>query len=296
MIASGCTERKDLLRVVAYCRVSTATEEQATSIELQEQYYAQLIATNPNWVNAGVFCEQVSGLNIEKRPKFQAMMQMCIKRKIDLILTKSISRLGRNTLDVLQALWELQELDIDVYFEKENLWLHDKHTELLITVFCAFAQNESENMSQNIRWGVRQGFRTGTSGYADFACYGYRHGTDGRLVIDETEAAVVRRIFQMRAEGKSLGAISQWLYGANIPSPRGKQRWSRETISKLIKNEKYTGDVLLQKTFVRDIFTGKQMKNQGELDQFLIQEHHEAIVNKELFEIAVRGTSSTAAS
>lgn len=113
MIAPDCTEGKDLLRVAAYCRVSTATEEQATSIELQEQYYAQLIATNPNWVNAGAFCEQISGLNIEKRPKFQAMMQLCRKRKIDLILTKSISRLGRNTLDVLQALWELQELDID---------------------------------------------------------------------------------------------------------------------------------------------------------------------------------------
>lgn len=284
MVTRNRTDGECQLRVAAYCRVSTGLEAQTTSIQLQEQHYTQLIAQNPNWINVGMFCERVSGLNIKNRPNFRAMMQMCRRGKIDLILTKSISRLSRNTLDTLQTLQEFRELGVGVYFEKENMWLHDKHMDLLITVFCAFAQNESETMSQNIRWGVRQGFRTGTSGYANFACYGYRCADNGQLVIVEAEAAVVKQIFQMRAEGKSLSAISDWLYNAQIPSPRGKPRWSRETISKLLKNEKYIGDVLLQKTFVGDVLVGKQLKNQGELAQVLIQGHHPKIVNQELFE------------
>ncbi|MBS6474546.1 MAG: recombinase family protein [Clostridiales bacterium] len=272
------------LRVAAYCRVSTRQEEQDGSIKQQEQYYAQFISGNPNWTNAGVFSERVSGLRMKDRPAFQSMMKLCHRGKIDLILIKSFSRLGRNTLDMLRVLRELKELGVDVHFEEENLWLHDERMEMLIAVFCAFAQSESENMSQNIRWGVRQGFRMGTSGYADFVCYGYKRGDDGRLAIDEPDAEIVRRIFQMRAEGKSVGAISDWLYESKISSPTGKERWSRETISKLLRNEKYLGDVLLQKTFVKDVLTGKQFKNCGELERYLIQQHHPAIVSRELFD------------
>ena len=168
------TEKR--LRVAAYCRVSTRQEEQDSSIEQQEQYYTQVISNHPNWTNAGVFVERVSGLRMKGRSEFQALMKLCRRGKVDLILVKSFSRLGRNTLDMLRALRELKGLDVDVYFEEENLWLHDERIEMLITVFCAFAQSESENMSQNIRWGVRQGFRMGTSGYADFVCYGYKRG------------------------------------------------------------------------------------------------------------------------
>ena len=278
------TEKR--LRVAAYCRVSTRQEEQDSSIEQQERYYEQYISKNKNWTNAGVFSERVSGLNMKGRTEFQALMKLCRRRKIDLILVKSFSRLGRNTLDMLRALRELKDLGVDIYFEEENLWLHDERMEMLIAVFCALAQSESENISQNIRWGVRQGFRMGTSGYADFVCYGYKRGDDGRLAIDEPDAKIVRKIFQMRAEGKSLGAISDRLYENRIPSPTGKERWSRETISKLLRNEKYTGDVLLQKTFVKDVLTGKQFKNQGELKQYLIQQHHPIIISKELFEQA----------
>lgn len=272
------------LRVAAYCRVGTRQEEQDGSIEQQEQYYTQVISNHPNWTNAGVFVERVSGLRMKGRSEFQALMKLCRRGKADLILVKSFSRLGRNTLDMLRSLRELKNLGVDVYFEEENLWLHDERMEMLITVFCAFAQSESENMSQNIRWGVRRGFRMGTSGYADFVCYGYKRGDDGQLAIDEPDAEIVRRIFQMRADGKSLGAISDWLYEYKVPSPTGKERWSRETISKLLRNEKYTGDVLLQKTFVKDVLTGKQFKNQGELEQYLIQQHHPMIVSRELFE------------
>lgn len=283
-ISDGYPSAEKHLRVAAYCRVSTRQEEQDRSIEQQEQFYTQVISRNPNWMNAGVFYERASGLRMKDRPIFQSMMKLCRRGKVDLILVKSFSRLGRNTLDILRVLRELKDLGVDVYFEEENLWLHDERMEMLIAVFCAFAQSESENMSQNIRWGVRQGFRMGTSGYADFVCYGYKRGDDGRLAIDEPDAEIVRRIFQMRAEGKSLGAISDWLYESKISSPTGKERWSRETISKLLRNEKYLGDVLLQKTFVKDVLTGKQFKNSGELERYLIQQHHPSIVSRELFE------------
>lgn len=280
----SCPSTMKRLRVAAYCRVSTRQEEQSSSIEQQEQYYTQAISNYPNWTNVGVFSERVSGLRMKGRSEFQALMKLCRCGKVDLILIKSFTRLGRNTLDMLRALRELRDLGVDVYFEEENLWLHDECMEMLITVFCAFAQSESENMSQNIRWGVRHGFRMGTSGYADFVCYGYKRGDDGRLAIDEPDAKIVRKIFQMRTEGKSLGAISDWLYDRRVPSPAGKERWSRETISKLLRNEKYTGDVLLQKTFVKNVLTGQQFKNHGELERYLIQQHHPGIVSRELFE------------
>ena len=272
------------LRVAAYCRVSTEQEEQDSSIELQEMYYRRLIEENPNWTNAGIFSERASGLNLKERPAFIKMMGKCRKRQIDLILTKAMSRFGRNTLDMLKALRELRGLGVDVYFERENLWLHDQQLETLVAMLFAFAQAESENMSQNIKWGIKRGFESGTSGYADFVCFGYKRDDDGRLTIDEPDAKIVRKLFEMRASGKSLGAISDWLFEQGIPSPTGRSRWSRETISKLLKNEKYLGDVLLQKTYVKDLFSGKQVKNAGEKNQYLYQEHHPAIISRELFE------------
>lgn len=274
------------LCVAAYCRVSTDREEQDSSIELQELRYRQMIEENPNWENAGVFSERATGLNLQERSAFQAMIRQCREEKINLILTKSISRFGRNTLDILRVLQELRELNVDVFFEKEDLWLHERDLQIVLTAYCAFAQAESEDMSRNIRWGIKRSFQSGTSGYADFVCFGYKRGDEGRLAIDEPDAKIVRRIFEMRADGSSLGTISDWLYENKIPSPAGKDRWSRETISKLLKNEKYTGDVMLQKTFVKDLFSGKQIKNNGELEGYLIQEHHPAIVNRELFDRA----------
>lgn len=274
------------LCVAAYCRVSTDREEQDSSIELQELRYRQMIEENPNWENAGVFSERATGLNLQERSAFQAMIRQCREEKINLILTKSISRFGRNTLDILRVLQELRELNVDVFFEKEDLWLHERDLQIVLTAYCAFAQAESEDMSRNIRWGIKRSFQSGTSDYADFVCFGYKRGDEGRLAIDEPDAKIVRRIFEMRADGSSLGTISDWLYENKIPSPAGKDRWSRETISKLLKNEKYTGDVMLQKTFVKDLFSGKQIKNNGELERYLIQEHHPAIVNRELFDRA----------
>ena len=266
--------------------MSTDHEEQDSSIELQEHYYGQLINDNPKWENAGVFAERVTGLRMKERTAFKKLVAKCKRGEVDLILTKSISRFGRNTLDVLRTLQKLYECEVNVWFEKENLYLDDRKMNFLITTYAAFAQAESENVSQNIKWGIRQGFRTGTSGYADFVCYGYKRGENGELAIDEHEAEVVRQIFRMRTEGMSLGKISEWLYDHEIPTPTRRARWSRETISKLLRNEKYVGDVLLQKTYVEDLFSGKQVKNTGGKDRFLLQEHHPAIVDRVLFEMA----------
>jgi len=272
------------LQVAAYCRVSTEQEEQNSSIQLQEMCYRRMIEENPNWKNAGIFSEKATGLNLYCREGFRSMLRSCRRGKIDLILTKSISRFGRNTLDMLKALRELHELGVDVFFEKENLWLHDRHLQVLITIYCAFAQAESEYMSYNIKWGIKRGFQGGRSGYADFVCFGYKRGDDGCLDIDESDAEIVRKMFEMRADGESLGAISDWLHENKIPSPTGREHWSRETISKLLRNEKYIGDVILQKTFVENLFSGKQVKNSGQKARYLIQEHHPAIVCRELFE------------
>lgn len=271
------------IRVAAYCRVSTELEEQTSSIELQEQHYVQMILENPNWEYASIFSERVTGLNLKERPEFCKLINKCRKKKVDLILTKSISRFGRNTLDVLRVLQDLHNLGVEVYFERENLWLCQQRMQVLLTTYCAFAQAESEDMSRDIKWGIKRGFQNGTSGYAGFACFGYKRGANGKLAIDEPDAKIVQNIFEMKAAGYSLGSITNWLYENGIPSPRGKIRWSRETISKLLRNEKYTGDVLLQKTFVEDLFSGKQRKNIGQLEMFLIREHHPMIINRALF-------------
>ena len=218
------------LRVAAYCRVSTELKEQTSSFELQERHYSQLIAGNPHWENAGIFLERATGLNLKERPEFRRMLIQCRKKRIDLILTKSISRFGRNTLDMLRSLRDLHGLGVEVYFEQEDMWFNEQRIQILLTAYCALAQAESEDMSRNIKWGIKRGFEKGTSGYAEFACFGYKHGDDGRLVIDEPDAEIVRKMFEMRAVGSSLGAISKWLYESKVPpqpgSPTGVGRRS----------------------------------------------------------------------
>ncbi len=179
--------------------------------------------------------------------------------------------------------WSCAGAGVDVFFEKENIWLYDRQMQILLTAYMSYDQAESESMSRNIKWGIRKGFQNGTD-YTDFICFGYRRSSDGNLVINEPEANVVRKIFELRASGRSLNEISNWLYSEHIPSPTGKERWSRETISKILKNEKYTGDVILQKTFVSDIFSDKQSRNVGQLNRYIVHEHHPAIVSREVFE------------
>lgn len=246
-----------LYRVVAYCRVSNPTYEQAGSLETQIKYYTTRIAENFLWEDAGVYGEVASGRNTSDRLEFKKLMAKCRKHKVDLILTKSISRFGRNTLDTVRALRKLQSLGVDVYFEQEKIHLLDPGSQMAIEIYCSLAQQESESKSHDIKWGVDKGFKDGTSGYANFACYGYRSDDELGLVIVPKEAEIVRLIFDLRLQGYSYGKISSALAGKQIPSPTGKPIWSRECISKMLKNEKYTGSVLLQKTFVDNYLTGR---------------------------------------
>lgn len=271
------------LRVAAYCRVSSDKEEQQSSLDSQIQYYQEQITACEGWDFAGIFSDRGSGLKDEERTALQALMKKCRQGKIDLILTKSISRFGRNTLNTLITTRELKALGVDVWFEKEHIHLLSEDSEMMLTAYAMFAQAESESMSRNIQAGIRYGFKSGTSGYAHFVCYGYEHDSSGKLVINEAQAAIVREIFARRAAGQSLSKISEWLHENGIKSPTGKEHWSRETLNKLLHNEKYTGDVLLQKTYISDLLEGIQIKNSGERSRYLYQNNHPAIISKELF-------------
>lgn len=273
------------LRVAAYCRVSNPTEEQAASLEAQLQYYTDNIAENPLWTNAGVYGEAVTGRNIKERSEFKKLMAKCRKHKVDLILTKSINRFGRNALDTIRSIRELQSFGIDIFFEQENIQSLDPDARIAIETHCAIAQRESESKSHDIKWGIDRGFQDGTSGYLNFKCYGYRSDKEHGLVVEPNEAWIVQMIFNLRLEGRSLGSIASELAKMKISSPSGKPIWSRECIRKMLINEKYTGSVMLQKTFVADYFSGKQAKNTGQKDRYLVENNHQAIILREVFEM-----------
>ena len=270
-------------KVAAYCRVSTQQEIQYHSLEAQLEYYEKRINSNPGWEFVGIYADEASGRNNQKMRNFQRMMDDCRAGKIDLILAKSISRLGRNTLQFLQACDELKQLNVDVYFEVEKLYLHNPKAVRLLTIYASVYQNESEVKSFNTSWGIRKRFANGTSAKANTPCYGYRRNKDGELVVLPEEATVVQHIYNLRSQGLSLRKIKCELESCEIKSPYGKLTWGVETIRRILQNEKYKGHVLLQKTYVSNFFTGKCTNNGGELPKYLIKCHHEAIIDSKDF-------------
>ena len=265
-------------RVAAYCRVSTMQEIQHHSLEAQRDYYEKLIASRPHWIFVGVYTDQVSGRHNLKMRDFQRMLEDCRNGKIDLVLVKSISRMGRNTVQFLQACTELNGLGVDVYFEVEKLHINDPQAVRLLTIYASLYQNESESKSALITWGIRVRFANGSSGFANRPCYGYRRNPAGLLEIVPEEAEIVRQIFRWHREGRSLRYIAKALGNMGINSPRGHTNWSVETIRKILNNEKYYGNVLLQKTYISNYFTGRQSVNNGELERYLLERHHSAII------------------
>ena len=225
------------LRVAAYCRVSSKSDEQLSSLEHQTMYYHKYISQYPNWQLAEIFTDRMSARTMYKRQQFQQLLAQCRAGKIDLILTKSVNRFGRNTLELLQVFQELKTLNIEVYFELERIQLSDPKSMLLLTIYSSLAQSESENQSTNIKWGIRHAFRSGTSRLIIRPCYGYRQNESDNLVICEEEAPIVRQIFQWRQRGHSLRQISRFLQERNILSPTGKIKWGPETLNKLLQNE-----------------------------------------------------------
>ena len=265
-------------KVAAYCRVSTLQEIQHHSLIAQQQYYAELIHNHPGWIFAGIYTDQASGRHNLKMRDFQRMMEDCRNGHIDLILVKSISRMGRNTVQFLQSCTELNRLGVDVYFEVEKLYIHDPKAVRLLTIYASVYQNESESKSELVRWGIRTRFANGTSALVNRPCYGYRQNEDGYLVPVPEEAEIVRSIYRWRQQGMSLRKIVSVLKELGVQSPRGKPAWSIETIRKILNNEKYYGNVLLQKTYISHYFTGKQAANNGELPRYLLEAHHTAII------------------
>ena len=273
------------LRVAAYCRVSTDDEEQLTSYEAQKTYYTDKIMTNPQWTMSGVFADEgITGTSARKRPEFLRMIRQCKQKKIDIVLTKSISRFARNTVDCLHYIRTLRELGIAVIFEKENINTLEADSEMLITILGAFAQAESESISGNVQWGKRQAARDGKAVIQYKRLYGYRRGKDNKPEIIPEQAKVVRRIYEQYLAGASLSMIKAMLEAEQIPNASGNLTWSLTAIRGILTNEKYHGDVLMQKTLVSDCISKKTIRNTGQLPMYLLPDHHEGIVERHIFD------------
>lgn len=273
------------LRVAAYCRVSTSDEEQLTSYEAQKTYYTEKIMTNPEWTMAGLYADEgITGTMARKRPEFLKMIRKCRRRQIDVILTKSISRFARNTVDCLNYIRELKALDIAIIFEKENINTMEMDSEIIVTMMGAFAQSESESISQNVTWGMRQAMKEGRVNFKYKQTYAYERGEDDTPKIIPKEAEVVRKIYDAYLAGASCDAIRDMLAAEGILTPKGKSHWEQQVIRGILKNEKYAGDVLMQKTFVKDCITKKAVKNNGQLPKYLVKNHHAPIIDRKTFE------------
>lgn len=273
------------LRVAAYCRVSTDNEEQLTSYEAQQIYYTDKIMTNKNWTMAGIFADEgITGTSAQKRPEFLKMIRQCRQKKIDIILTKSISRFARNTVDSLKYIRALKELGIAVIFEKEGINTLETDSEILLTMLSAFAQAESENISANVIWGIRQAMREGKVRIQYKKLYGFKRGEDGRPEIVPEQAVVVRSIYDQYLAGASYSMIKKRLEAEHILNVSGKPEWSLSVIRSILTNEKYYGDVLLQKTFTKDCISKKIVRNTGQLPMYLVTNNHQGIIDRQTFD------------
>ena len=276
------TER--LLRVAAYCRVSTELESQEGSYEAQVEYYTEKINQNPNWKMAGIYADDgKSATNTKKRDDFRAMVQDALDGKIDLIITKSVSRFARNTVDSLTTIRKLKEHNVAVVFEKEGVNTLDGTGEFLITILSSIAQEESRNISENTRWGVVRRFENGQVIVNHSKFMGYTKNEEGTLVIIPEEAEIVKMIYRLYLEGYSCGKIKKHLEELGIKTVTGKEKWQATVIDKMLRNEKYMGDALLQKTYTVDFMTKKKVINKGIVPQYYVEDDHEAIIPKELF-------------
>lgn len=272
------------LRVAAYCRVSTDSDEQATSYEAQVEHYTDYIRKNPEWEFAGIFADDgISGTNTRKRDEFNRMIDEAMAGKIDMIVTKSISRFARNTLDCLKYIRQLKEKNIPVYFEKENINTMDAKGEVLLTIMASLAQQESQSLSQNVKLGFQYRYQQGQITVNHNRFLGYTKDENGQLVVEPKEAEVVKRIFREYLEGASLQQIARGLEADGILTGAGKAKWRAETLQKILKNEKYIGDALLQKTYTVDFLEKKRVPNNGLVPQYYVENSHEAIIPRDLY-------------
>lgn len=277
-------QAEQVLRVAAYCRVSTDHEEQQTSLKSQVAYYTQKICETPEWDFSGIYAEQESGTSVEGRTELGRLLDDCRKGKVDVILTKSISRFGRNTRDTLLMINELNQLCVTVFFEIEGMNTKEKKFRQYIAMAAAAAQEESHFKSESIKWGIRQSSNRGHVKLNHTQFLGYGRDENGQLVVIDEEAKIVRLIFDLYLQGYGCRRIKRYLEEKPIPTVTGKSEWSTSTIDRILSNEKYVGCAHTQKTWVEDFLTHKQEKNTGNVTQLMLQNSHPAIISLEVFE------------
>ena len=272
-------------RVAAYCRVSTDREEQEHSFETQKTMYTEMIMMKPTWQMAGIYADEgITGTVAKKRPGFMKMIEDCRKGKIDMIVTKSVSRFSRNNLDCLMYVRELKQLGIPIIFEKEGINTIQVSSELLLTLFGALSQAESESISMNVKLGIRQSLKNGNVRFSYKTFLGYRKGADGQPEIVPEQADIVRRIYNDFLAGATYLEIAKRLTEENVPTMDGGNRWFSERIKSILKNEKYKGDALLQKTYITDPISKRVKKNNGELPMYYVENSHPAIIERRIFD------------
>ena len=277
-------KKYDQKRVAAYCRVSTGDEEQLTSFKNQKKIYTKMIASNPDWELVDIYADEgISGTRADKRPDFQRMLNDCYKGKIDYIVTKSVSRFARNTVDCLDTVRSLKERGIGIYFEEQNIDTLKSDSELYLVIYAGFAQSESESISKNVTWSWRKNFSEGKAIFIYSRLLGYRKGEDGFPEIVPEEAALVRRIFDLYLSGKTTAQISKQMRAENISFPNKSISFSDSGIRTMLRNEKYCGDVILQKTITVDCIAKKRKTNTGEAPMYLVENNHPAIISREMF-------------
>lgn len=280
-------------RVAAYARVSTDSDEQMGSVEAQKDYFEKLIREKPGWTLVEVYADEgISGTSLNHREAFNRMIADAMDGKIDLIVTKSLSRFARNTVDALNVIRKLKSKDVGVYFEKEDISTLDSKGEFLITLMSSLAEEESRSISENVRWGQRKRFADGRYHMPYKHFLGYKKGVNGEPELVEEEAKIIRIIYRIFLEGYSTSSIAEQLTEAKIPSPSGMNVWQRRTVESILQNEKYYGAALLQKKYCVDYRTKEMRKNRGELPMYYVENGHEAIVTKEIFDAVQKRLSA----
>ena len=272
------------IKVAIYCRVSTPHEDQVKSLSNQISYYKTMVNNRVNWELVDIYADMQSGKNTSGRPEFQRMLEDCRNHKIDMIITKSISRFGRNTAETLDVLNKLRVLLVDVYFETEDINTSEKTKDFMVSIIQAVAQAESESRSSNIKWSLYKGFKNGTSKLYNRKCFGYQQDQDGNLIINKDEAQTVRKIFDLYLYDFSIIAIIRELKRLGIKSPTGKDAWSKRSIETLLSNEKYIGNVLLGKTYSKGYPDNERLINKDMQNKYLATNNHPPIISEEIFE------------
>ena len=249
-------------------------------------YYTEYIKGRDDWEFVSVYADEgISGTSTSKREGFNHMIEDALAGKIDLIITKSVSRFARNTVDSLTTIRKLKENSVECFFEKENIWTFDSKGELLITIMSSIAQEESRSISENVTWGHRKRFSDGKAMVPFGRFLGFERGEDGNLVVNQEQAKTVKLIYKLFLEGLSPYKVAKKLTEMGIPTPGGKEKWSQSCVRSILTNEKYKGDALLQKVFTTDYLTKKKKKNEGEVPQYYVEDNHEAIIDAETFDL-----------